>query len=201
MSNRSFIIVIAILLVVAIIGSRAYLPTRFDAASIATVTDFPRQIGDWTGEDIPINELTYNILETKNVVMRKYKNKNGDAVYLYIVYSEQNRRVVHPPEICMTGAGMNILEKNPIQLTDSIRAVRMLMEKAPLRELVVYWFKVGDFYTDKFLKQQLRVAWEHTLGRRMPAGLIRLSTTIKDNDEKTALELLRTFASLIQTLL
>lgn len=201
MNNKNFIIVALVLAVVAVIGVISYLPTRFAISEKVKVVDFPKEIGEWIAVDIPLSERDYEILETRNLIMREYKNSAGDSVYLYIVYSEDNRKVSHPPEVCLMGGGGSILDKSCVQITNSIKAIRLLMEKGDFKQLVVYWYKAGNFHTDKYLKQQLKVVLDRMLGKRTSCALIRVSTDIKDNNQEAALGLIKGFVSEIEPLL
>ena len=201
MNNKTFIIVVCILIGISIIGLIAYLPVRFDVALKIKVADFPKRIGEWVSIDIPLSEHDYEILETRNLIMRDYKNKRGDSVYLYIVYSEDNRKATHPPEVCYMGSGVTIVDKLPLQITDSIKATKMVVEKSDSRQLVVYWYKAGGLNTDKYLKQQIKIVTDRMLCKRTSGALIRVSTDIKENKQEAALTLLRSFCSQIEPLL
>jgi len=201
MNNKTFIIVTVVLVAVATVGLLSYLPTRFDKATKVLMADFPMTVGDWQAADIPLSERDYEILETKNLIMRDYKNSKGDSIYLYIIYSENNRKVTHPPELCLTGGGLTIVDKSSIQLTDNLRTVKLLMEKGDARQIVAYWFRAGSLNTDSYVKQQLKVAFDLLRGKRTSCALIRLSTDIKDNEQDAALELLKSFTAQIEPLL
>ena len=200
MNNKNFIIVVVIFVMVAVIGLLSYLPTRFDKSAKVLMSNFPMTVGEWQATDIPLSERDYEILETKNLIMRDYKNTKGNSVYLYIVYSENNRKVTHPPELCLTGGGLTIVDKSSVQLTNNIRGVKLLMEKGDSRELVVYWFRAGSLNTDSYVKQQLKVVFDLLRGRRTSCALIRLSTAIKENGEE-ALGLIKEFCRPIEPLL
>ena len=201
MNNKTFFIVIVILVAVSVVGLISYLPTRFDIASKIKVADFPKTIGDWQATDIPLEERDYEILETRNLFVRDYKNLNGDSIILYVVYSEDNRKVSHPPEVCYMGSGVTITDKTSVQISNSIKATKMVVEKADARQVVVYWFKAGKLYTDKYLKQQLKIVIERMFGKRTAGALIRVSTDIKDNNQDAALGLIRSFCGQIEPLL
>ncbi len=198
MKNKSFIVVAMILVVVAVIANKPY---KFDLSESVKVTDFPKTIGGWEGADMALSERDYEILETKNLFVRDYKNKNGDSVYLYIIYAGDNRRALHPPEVCYTGGGATITEKSVIPITASITANKFTIEEKNSRQLVVYWFKSTNLNTYNFLKQQLKIVTDRMLGRKTSGALIRVSTEIKDGREAGALELIRSFCGQIEPLL
>lgn len=201
MNNKNFFIVVMILGMVSIFGFNSYLPARFDSVLKIKVADFPKTIGVWISTDIPLSERDYQILETRNLFVRDYKNHKGDSVYFYLVYSEDNRKVSHPPEVCYMGSGVSIVDKSPVQMTNSIKATKMVVEKADSRQLVVYWYKAGNLYTDKYLKQQIKIVTDRMFGRRTSGALIRLSTYIKNNDPEATLNLIKSFCAQVVPLL
>ncbi len=203
MSNKNFVAVIVILAVVGVIGMSAYLPARRASEKEAQMQDFPGKIGEWEVADLPLSKQDYEILETKNLIMREYKNAaSQDMVYLYIVYSAGDRKVVHPPEICYSGGGATIIEKSVIPLTDTIKANEFTMEDKDSRQLVVYWFKAGDLNTYSYFGQQLKVVLSRMLKNRSSGALIRVSTPIKEGNQKdAALNLLKSFCRQVEPLL
>ena len=202
MNNKNFIIVTIILVVVSIVGLISYLPARFDSALKFKVANFPKTIGEWKATDLPLSERDYEILETRNLFVRNYKNAKGESVYFYLIYSEDNRKVSHPPEVCYMGSGMTIINKSSTQISKTLRATQLLVDKDKSQQLVVYWFKAGKLNTDNYLKQQLKIVIDRMLGKRTSGALIRLSVDIKDEkDVNRGLALIRTFAVRIMPML
>lgn len=201
MKNKAFIIVIFVLTLVSIIGLASYMPARFDISSKVKVADFPKTIREWTSTEIPLSKRDYEILETTNLFVRDYKNPKGDSVVLYVVYSEDNRKVTHPPEVCYMGSGLTIVNKSPVLISNAIKATKMIVEKNDSRQLVAYWFKAGKLYTDKYLKQQIKIVTDRMFGKRTSGALIRLSTDITDNNHDAALSLIEGFVEEIEPLL
>ena len=75
------------------------------------VENFPKEISQWKSEDIKLEEKVYEILETRNLFMREYKKPNEPGIVAYIIYADKNRKASHPPEVCLTGGGVTILNK------------------------------------------------------------------------------------------
>ena len=166
MNNLKFVVVFLILIVAIIIGFNSYLPERFDSSTAIKVTDFPMTIGDWNATEMKLSERDYEILETRNLFVRDYKNSKGDSVYLYLIYSQDNRKVSHPPEVCYLGSGVTIADKSPVTINNHIDATKLILEKADVRQMVVYWFKAGKMYTDHYLKQQVKIVTDRIFGKR-----------------------------------
>ncbi len=201
MSNKNFIIVVIIMALVAAVALASYLPTRNDIALKTKVADFPMTIGGWQGTDLPLSEDDYKILETKNLFVRDYKNAQGQTVQLYVVYSEDNRKVSHPPEVCYMGGGVTIVDKSEVELTPAIKAMEMIVENNDSQQMVVYTFKAGDTYTNQYTSQQWKVVIDRLFGKRTAGALIRFSTDIKSKNQQAAFNLIKSFCSEIEPLL
>ncbi len=154
-----------------------------------SVASIPKTIEDWEGIDIEIDERTYDLLETRNVMMRQYTRKGEAPVVLCIVMSEQNRTALHPPEVCYEGDGYEILDKKAA-ITSANPGVmptanRMVLSKEGRRQLVFYWYKTGAAYTHSFYKQQ----WDGFIGQLLKSGnpsmLIRISTPLYPDETES----------------
>ena len=200
MKNLSFIIAAVILVIIAVVCN---MPKVFDASKEAKVSNFPMIIGQWQGKDIPIPERDYEILETRNLIIREYKNQiSGESIMLYIIYSAaDNRRALHPPEICYTGAGAAIEGKSVIPVIGLIKANKFTIKTENSRQLVIYWFKSAGLNTYSYLKQQMKMVTDAMLKGRATGAMIRISTNIGDGDEGAALEVIRSFCAQVEPLL
>lgn len=202
MNNLKFIIVVLILVVAALAVFSSFNSFRHEGDSETKMENFPKSIGEWEGKDIPIPERDYEILETRNLIMREYTNtRSGESVYLYIIYSADNRKAAHPPEICYTGGGANtITEKSVIALTDTIKANKFSIDSKDNRQLVVYWFKSTNLNTYSYIKQQLKVVTDRMLRKKTSSAMIRVSALVKNNDSAAALGLIQSFCRQIAPL-
>jgi len=161
------------------------------------VHSFPITIGDWKGKELPITEKEYDILETRNLISREYVNSSGAKLYLLIIYSETNRSVFHPPEVCMIGSGLEITDKlierfdvgNKVFTTNKLFA-----EKGQHKEIILNCYKAGDIYTANFYLQQTRLAFNQIFGRNVPGATLRVSMAI-GSDETATLNTLKDFLS------
>jgi len=158
-------------------------------------------IGEWRGEDIPVDKHTYELLETDNVLMRDYMNTQGDVINLYIIYSRSNRKVSHPPEICLQGAGAVVVEKSIAQISPDLTATKLILEHKEFQDAAMYWYKAGDDFTNDYLRQQISVSAKRLLRRPVSVALIRVITRIKDQDRELAFIKLIAFSRQILPLL
>jgi EpsI family protein len=195
-NNKQFIIILAILLVTVAISVPAYLIVPREKGE-ALVSKFPMQIGEWKGKDLPVDDRTYEILETKNLILREYA-KGDDKVYLYIIYSQDNRKVSHPPEVCFEGSGITVVKKDRIQIDltagKKISVNKLIVEKEGLSNVILYWYKAGDYYIDSYLKQQLQISLSRLQFKRTSGAMIRISAEISPTDSGRAFENAKAFA-------
>ena len=189
-SDKNFIVIVIFLSAGCLITWNLYFRVyrHIDRVNIHL---FPKTIGEWHSQEIPITEEEYAILETKNAFTRKYTTAQGKEIYLFIVYSESNRKVSHPPEICYIGNGISVLghsEEN-ISLGNPalfLKVNKLLLEQGPTQQVTYYWFKVGDSYTSSYWKQQMLIVWKTLLGKPSSSALIRISSTIRQGDQSIA---------------
>jgi len=196
MKNITFILAAVALLIAAIIVN---MPAKFDSTRETQMSNFPKRIGDWEGEDLELRENDYAILETKNLIMRNYKNlARRDTVNLYIIYSSDNRKALHPPEICYTGGGAGtILEKGITALNANFKANKFIIENKNLSQLVVYWFKSGELSTYSYVRQQLKTVKDRLMQKKTSGAMIRISTTIDPSNPNKAMNLIKSFSESI----
>jgi len=177
-------------------------PTSFNINEplSATFQNFPLQINAWHGEDTEVDERTLEILETRNVLSRVYKNNEGQSIHLLIVASKKDRRVAHPPEVCYVSSNYQIIEEKEIHREIDGRQISMKTfvaknERNPKDvQQVVYLYKIGNKLTTNYYAQQLQFAWDQLSRKESEVLMIRLSGIQKElmfhflNGVLTALE-------------
>jgi len=162
---------------------------KYTQADTVNIHLFPKQIDGWVSEELTITELEYAILETKNAFARQYTS-NGKSVTLFVVYSQNNRKVSHPPELCYSGSGFTILGHSMAKLGSEqlgfIDVNRLLMEERNFKQVTFYWFKVGENFTPSYWQQQMLIAGKTLLGKPSSSALIRLSSPVVGGDVQAA---------------
>lgn len=143
----------------------------------------PYQIGDWVGKDEVLDERTYEILETRNILARLYENSKKEQVELLLVSSSKDRRVAHPPEVCYTSSHFEVVDsKEQLFVIGNQRiSVKEFVAKDQRnlahKEYVVYVYKVGHRFTTNYYAQQLQFALDNLTRKETQILLIRLSGT------------------------
>lgn len=199
--KMKFYFIIGLFFIAAFISWKLYFAVYTQQDTI-DIHQFPKQLDGWTSEEMTITEEEYAILETRNVFSRRYTSVEGEEVYLFIVYSENNRKVSHPPEICYTGGGATVTESRHTYLNSKkngiqVKTNRLLLDLNNSQQVVNYWFKVGNTFTANYWKQQGLIAIKTFLGKPSSSALIRLSTIVPNGDFEKADNRINKFSKLL----
>jgi len=148
--------------------------------------EFPLEFGEWKGEKMPVEERVYQTLGTESVLSRHYTNKEGKAVSYTVVYSEGEKTSMHLPEVCFTTWGGKILSRGkelirikgeePFDLKVNAFSGKLAKEK----ELVYYWFIVGDRAITDYYKRQFYTAWDALCRRKSKEAMVRVGTFFEE---------------------
>jgi EpsI family protein len=179
MNDRKYAVVIGVLLTALFfifIIERA----QGKISYTASLENVPYRIGEWEGKNVAVSEDTYEILETRDVLVREYTDKEGDSLVLAIVYSGNNRDSFHPPEYCYLGSGAQLMgkEKDTLLLDKdtAFHMNKLVMNSAKDGISVWYWYSVGDRFISNYYAQQILFLWDALRGVNKGGALIRIST-------------------------
>lgn len=131
---------------------------------------------------------------TSDSLRRRYFNPIGGETFdLLIVFSSDNRRAMHPPEVCLEGAGRRIVHKDrrrvpaaPGTGAGAWPMNELITERETQSTLHWYTYKSGGQYTTSYARQQASVVWNGLTGRDAGAALVRLSVPIEQHDVSAA---------------
>jgi EpsI family protein len=185
------------ILVAAAVFTVFYLFPSKSAPQVKYAERLPMEVDGWIGKDLEVDEQTKIILETDDVLMRGYRRGAEPPVVLAVVFAQENRKVAHPPEVCLRGSGFEMEGKGVSHLRDDFPVMRLVTVRGDDRELYYYWYKSGDLFTENYIKQQLYIAWGHLTRKGASASLIRLSTSVDDRDFEAASQRLKDFGNAI----
>jgi EpsI family protein len=160
----------------------------------------PRAIGAWTGIDIPLSERVYEVLKTKDAVMRRYSRPGvAGAVDLYVTHSAEDIfRIAHAPERCFTGTGHAIAERGETTLSigDRLMAVnRMVFVRSDATTLVFAWYRVQNVDVPDYTRYRLDTFMRQVRIGEAGGSMIRLSTSVDVAGMSAAEARVRTFCA------
>jgi len=197
-----YIVLIAMLIFTSAVSIQLFFRERSDR-DMLDVRKFPMVIGDLKGTDVTITEAEYKMLETRNIISRHYTGPDGATIYLFIIYSETNRSVFHPPEVCMVGSGMELTDKKIEQVEFDGRkfsANKLYAEKGEYKSISLYAYKTGSLYTDSYYLQQAHFAFNRLLGKNRGGATIRVTAQIVGSEAETVTRLKAFMAEAIRIL-
>jgi EpsI family protein len=163
----------------------------------APLDSFPKALGLWTGEDLPIDARVDNALRADARLLRQYVAPQRGPIWLFIAYYKSQRlgETVHSPRSCLPGAGWEPIsgrrESVLVAPGRPIVSNRFLVQKGIDRQLVFYWYQShGRAVASEYRAKAYLVADAIHLNRT-DGALIRISVPLlgKEADgEKSAQE-------------
>jgi len=195
MDNKKFITIIIVLLLGAGI-SFILRPITIDDSSDERIFNFPKEINGYKGTDVVLKARIYEILETKNVIMRNYEKTGKSSILFYLIFAKETYKTSDPPENCIQGDGGTILGKAKGVIHTDLRDLavnKLVVEQKGKKYLYLYWFLAGDVFTDSYVTQRIALMSAYLKRAPLAGGQIRISTEIENNDESAAFRELQGF--------
>lgn len=186
------VLLLVLLGLTASVSALALYPKKMERGALKAAS-LPLRLGDWSGQDVPVEEYVKEILETDDVVQRNYTSPRWTTVpvQMAVVFSADNRRVAHPPEVCYRGSGWEVNDKRIVHEPGLTPLVRLVLDQGGGRQdLVFYCYKAGPEITANYYRQQYNIALNQLLLRTTASSLIRFSTPITDTTERTEQKML-----------
>ena len=188
-ADKQFFMILGIL-IFAMVVSLFLQSKKIKPVVVSIVKELPRIIGNYKSQDLELKERIYEILETRNIIMREYMTENKPPILFYMIYSPQTHKTSDPPENCLRGEGRTITakKKKVIRINTSKKVfdlnVNLLtVEKGKDKQLYVYWFIAGDTFIDSYFKQRFKLISAYIKRAPLSGGQIRISTPYKNEEE------------------
>jgi len=166
----------------------------------------PLTISEWQGSNFETSQEVLEILGTKDVLSRQYKNREGQKINFSIIYSGNNRDSFHPPEYCFIGGGATLVgkSKESILLDESsnLSVNKLKMEDKYGKLTSWYWFSIDDKFVSNYYLQQVYILLDALRGKKFRGALIKVSIRGKDlNLEIKAREFIRQMVPQLKNIL
>jgi hypothetical protein len=104
--------IVGVVLIVALTVVQIRMTDRFSGANIsaedkaALLKNVPLNIGDWKGEDKPVDERIKDTAGAVGAVSRTYRNsRTGEVVDLWLIVGHGREISAHTPDICYRASG------------------------------------------------------------------------------------------------
>lgn len=188
---------------VLVLGCPHSMPAAGKMSALRPV-DLPESVGEWkkTETDQLQREEVFSILKTRSVALDTYRSPSGNEVAVLVVASDTDRQAFHPPEICMIGAGNEVLGKWKESVVVNSRDARDLHVNAFIRgtggrpdTLVFYWYMAGERSTGGRTLQQLTLLLNGARKIPMIGAMVRVTVPLATMTREEAVESAKEFVS------
>jgi EpsI family protein len=191
-------------LFVVTIAARASLDSPREVTTAESLGQFPRIIGVWRGEDVPLDPDVIKVAAVSDHLNRQYSSSGG-SLGLYIGYYQSQRQgeSLHSPLFCLPGAGWQPVkaETTDLRAGDGARTINALVvERGLTRLLVVYWYQTFARVTASEYWRKLFLMRDAVIAGRTDVALVRITTGIEsreDTGEARSLTNVKPFADLV----
>lgn len=153
-------------------------------------TAVPKSFGGWRelpsqGSQI-VNPQTKELLDKlySQTLARTYVNAHGYRIMLSLAYGDDQRGNLqaHKPEVCYPAQGFTLHSSSPAQIVTpfgSIATRQLNTSLGPRKELVTYWFTMGETTVRNKFEQRI-VELRFGLTGQIPDGLLFRVSSIDD---------------------
>ncbi|EJN08099.1 exosortase B [Herbaspirillum sp. YR522] len=169
-------------------------------------TMIPHRFGQWVEVPSPYLQVDLSVGEEggnsseqpyDSVVMKTYRNAQGEQVMLALAYARQQRQEVkiHRPEVCYTAQGFVELNHARVEIAAapgmSVTGDRFLMQNKNRIEAVSYWIRMGDAFPRGGWETRMKLLKDGLDGKVPDGILVRASSLMTDPAQVEAAYLLQ----------
>jgi len=164
------------------------------------LAQLPEKLGDWRqkGDEIRFGEATESVLRVSDYTQRYYAAPDGRIANLYVGYYASQRTGItyHSPQNCLPGAGWVMREPETVEITTpngkTFTANKYRIENGTFDEIMIYWYQGRGRTEASEYRDKINTVWDSTLRRRSDGAMVRVMTSVGDNEKsatKAALDL------------
>ena len=197
--NKEFIISLALL---SLAGLYVHILEHARVINTENVylNNFPAQFGDWRmTERSYLSANVLDVLKSDDQVMRKYVNSQGDQVWVFIAYFDDQKygEQIHSPKHCLPGSGWNIKKNKSMLFTHPAKfeANRLVIRQNAQEEIMIYWFWTRNGIITNEYQLKFDLAVNSLLRKPTDAAFIRLNVKKSDRTDLVIKDFIRTFFS------
>lgn len=168
---------------------------------VHVIENIPLNFKNWKGTDLKLKPIVYDILETRAIIHRTYRDDEGHEIFLSVVYYDETKVDFHAPEACLGGQGIKTKKSDSVFIISteqgkqvSIKVNQLTQDQDDFKTLVYYFYKAGDFVGRNYIKLRLNLVLNKFRTSRKNGSLIRISAPITNTgSEKESHLLLKKF--------
>lgn len=169
---------------------------RNKTAESHVLSGLPAEIGPYTqdGPDFEISDYVKRVLQSSEILQRRYRSSEGWPIDVTIVYAGTTRRSLHFPEVCLVGQGFEIRNQGTRPIGFDFVAKSLVLVKGNQQQAVLYWFKTGDYFTGNFFANSWYWAKNQLSFGAPTSAMIKIEAPIGRRTEEQVFQVLEDFA-------
>jgi len=141
----------------------------------------------WTSTSMTFSDAELDVLETRDYVYRSYTDGKGPPVDLCVIFSEDNRKGTHPPDVCLEASGARIVSRQdrPVVVSGTPLTMRDVVVITPSNQYMLfsYIYMCGGTFTPSYYQQQVQIVWNGLTRQNASGALIRYSTPMANSSD------------------
>lgn len=170
-----------------------------DVQPLKPFSTFPKEIGEWKGQEQFFSSEIYQAVGVDDSTLISFMNPMNESIQLYIGYykSQKEGDLIHSPKNCMPGAGWEISDTQLVDVDiskdKSIKIIKLLLEKGPEKQIVLYWFHSRGRIINSEYKQKLFLVIDSIFRSRTDDSFVRLIAPVDKKNDKETVEYMKRF--------
>lgn len=151
--------------------------------------EFPLQIGQWNGVDVPMEDRIFESLETPYAILKNYTNDQNIKINFVIVWYDDKEIAFHSAAACLGGLGDRVKEDTTynFQLDNgqNINVGRIVTEKFLSQYLVLYYYINDGYITGNQIDLRRNVIKKRLMFQRTSAAFVRIMMPVTGSQENS----------------
>ena len=148
---------------------------------------FPMRIGQWTGQNIPMEGWVFESLETPYAILRNYCSTKQNDINFSIVWYSDKEIAFHSAAACLGGTGNKVkvdeLYDIEAQHQQTYRIGRIITDRNTSRYLVLYYYICDGFISGDQFEIRKYVMMKRLSFKRTSAAFIRMMMPVENKIE------------------
>jgi EpsI family protein len=193
-NTKTWLLTLALCL--AAVAARLAHPSLHERTiTVQLESSLPNRLEDWSALASPIEQVSISRTGETDItqpydqsVLRTYADGQGHQIALAVAWGKHQRQEIkiHRPELCYPAQGFAVQKlidhTFAIKTTDGLHSIigkRMLAaDRNGALEVVSYWIRIGQTYSDSAFKTRVHILKEGLAGRITDGMLVRVSQRV-----------------------
>ena len=160
---------------------------------LPVMENLPLSIDGFTGKIIPEDPKIKVFSSVTDSITRVYTKKGKNPVLVYVGYyrtSPELKGFIHTPEVCLESSGWRIRKIDYLDMAvqpdgKALKTREVIAERGGVRQLLIYWYQIGDFTTGNEELAHYYTGYDAILGDYSDAIKVMISVDYEKPSDKS----------------